>query len=823
MKRLLALALALASVVQAQTYYEKSTVPPKSQFYVTSYGAKCNGTAKDTTGIRAAAAAITAAGGGEMVLPSATCVLDNTVTLSSNTTVSGYGGTLSVPFSGWQGALAQQAFILAASASNVTIRGVNFQYDNSASGNCEMIQLFSTNSHVLLTDNTANWCGDFVANIGASDVIITNNRVYNAQNSCFDSWHGAQNVVIASNICTTTRSATTGVFFTGYHNPGPTGDLNKGMTVVGNIFTIGGSASVGIEVNGNPGVSGTGDCTSGTSTDDRGVIADNVFYGPSGLAGYGILIRFCANNWDVHDNQIYSDGTVQNDPAIAAYTIGTNVHIHHNQVYNWDNENAGSTRGQFANSTVGGSITFNECYSCGATLIGLTDATTMIVGNDTGTGILSIPASASYPAIVSSGAISVGADWQLKWTGRGILTSPGTANIHLGDVNSATPVDQILSSQGSRNGTDVDVAGANLTLASGAGTGAATGSVMNLSTPEPTTTGSTGQTATSRLRLSSGEMRIPSDEKFDWNARDILTSPAAGKLQMGDADAASPVNQTLQVQSSRGGTDSDTAGANLIVQSGLGTGSATGSTVIVKTPNPGSTGTTAETAVNALSMSATAISIGNATSNPTLTFLGSGALSGTPLTNYLASPAAIGGTVAAAVTGTTVAATTKYTKGVTVLCSFAAASPTTHTGDTVETNLAICTLPQSVVPSQSLLRVTVNWYRSATTTNNVTFRIRDSSVSGTISAGNAYSNSITTSGAVQSVNTVLLWATATNAQLSPAGAGSLLTTTSASAPSTSGNQDRSAAATYLNFSCQNVTSSGDTCGIYAYTVELLAP
>lgn len=66
-------------------------------------------------------------------------------------------------------------------------------------------------------------------------------------------------------------------------------------------------------------------------------------------------------------------------------------------------------------------------------------------------------------------------------------------------------------------------------------------------------------------------------------------------------------------------------------------------------------------AVNAISItrSGAAISsivLGNATNNPTFSFLGSGAISGTPITSLFASPPAIGGSAAAAGSFTTLAA-----------------------------------------------------------------------------------------------------------------------------------------------------------------------
>lgn len=84
---------------------------------------------------------------------------------------------------------------------------------------------------------------------------------------------------------------------------------------------------------------------------------------------------------------------------------------------------------------------------------------------------------------------------------------------------------------------------------------------------------------------------------------------AAATLQLGAADAAAPVAQTLQVQGSRGGTDTDVAGANLVIRPGAGTGSAAGSTVTIQTPAVGSTGTTAQTQTSRLVASAKGINI----------------------------------------------------------------------------------------------------------------------------------------------------------------------------------------------------------------------
>jgi hypothetical protein len=173
------------------------------------------------------------------------------------------------------------------------------------------------------------------------------------------------------------------------------------------------------------------------------------------------------------------------------------------------------------------------------------------------------------------------------------------------------------------------------------------------------------------------------------------------------------------------------------------------------------------------------------------------------------------------ISGATVTPSVKYAKGTTTLCSSALVSPTTHTGDTNEFNLAVCTIPANVIPQYGLLRITALWYRSATTTNTVTFTLRDSATSGTVAAGNTYNAAINTSSSVSYTATWLMWHTATNAELVPFAAGNGLTTTNNSAPST-GSIDRTATS-YLNFNCKDTTSSSDTCGIYAYTVELISP
>lgn len=67
-----------------------------------------------------------------------------------------------------------------------------------------------------------------------------------------------------------------------------------------------------------------------------------------------------------------------------------------------------------------------------------------------------------------------------------------------------------------------------------------------------------------------------------FSGRGILTSPAAGGVQLGNADAASPVAQTLSAQSVVAG-NTNTAGANSIIRGSLSNGSGVGGTITIQT------------------------------------------------------------------------------------------------------------------------------------------------------------------------------------------------------------------------------------------------
>lgn len=84
----------------------------------------------------------------------------------------------------------------------------------------------------------------------------------------------------------------------------------------------------------------------------------------------------------------------------------------------------------------------------------------------------------------------------------------------------------------------------------------------------------------------------------------FLSRSAAAVLQIGAANAASPVNQSLRAQGSRGGTDTNVAGGSLTVYSGLGTGTATPSELIFQTGVVQASGTTQHTLTDAAKITA---------------------------------------------------------------------------------------------------------------------------------------------------------------------------------------------------------------------------
>ena len=119
-----------------------------------------------------------------------------------------------------------------------------------------------------------------------------------------------------------------------------------------------------------------------------------------------------------------------------------------------------------------------------------------------------------------------------------------------------------------------------------------------------------------RASIGANGVRLISGAVVDWSSNAngpatanvdlILRRRGAANLQLGAADAAAPVAQTLSVQSVVGGT-SNTAGANLTITGSQGTGTGAGGSIIFQVAPAGSAGTAQNALVNVLTIAPTGV------------------------------------------------------------------------------------------------------------------------------------------------------------------------------------------------------------------------
>lgn len=101
----------------------------------------------------------------------------------------------------------------------------------------------------------------------------------------------------------------------------------------------------------------------------------------------------------------------------------------------------------------------------------------------------------------------------------------------------------------------------------------------------------TGNIALNGQIVATGSIFAGASSLITFNTRGVLTSPAVGTIQFGQADAAAPVAQTIMVQNVVSGT-SNTAGANTIVNLSVGTGTGIGGNLIINGAPHSTTGST---------------------------------------------------------------------------------------------------------------------------------------------------------------------------------------------------------------------------------------
>lgn len=101
--------------------------------------------------------------------------------------------------------------------------------------------------------------------------------------------------------------------------------------------------------------------------------------------------------------------------------------------------------------------------------------------------------------------------------------------------------------------------------------------------------------------VSTNGIQVNNTGNFNWNGRGIFTSTGTGNFQHGNADAASPVAQTITMQSVVAGT-TNTAGVNSTFQASVSTGSGASGDFIFQTGGTGAGATAQNTQVTALTI-----------------------------------------------------------------------------------------------------------------------------------------------------------------------------------------------------------------------------
>jgi hypothetical protein len=110
-----------------------------------------------------------------------------------------------------------------------------------------------------------------------------------------------------------------------------------------------------------------------------------------------------------------------------------------------------------------------------------------------------------------------------------------------------------------------------------------------------------------RARIDCGSFSMGTGDPRSIAADCFITRAGARTFQLGAADSATPLGQKIQVQGARGGTDTNTAGGTLVIASGMGTGTGTVSTIQFGVPVLGSSGTTSQLMLAALSISSSLV------------------------------------------------------------------------------------------------------------------------------------------------------------------------------------------------------------------------
>ena len=219
---------------------------------------------------------------------------------------------------------------------------------------------------------------------------------------------------------------------------------------------------------------------------------------------------------------------------------------------------------------------------------GVANSTTLTFpgGNDTAAGLATVQTFSAANIFSAAGAASTPA---VKVTGTP-FAGTGTTSFPLVYVqDAAATASTVLSTTGTALGVNAHTGVGNLVdfMLDGV-------SELKVSSAGTVTSGGT--------IVSGNGVTVAAAGALSWSGRGIMSSPVAGTVKLGNADAAAPVAQTLAVQNVVSGT-SNTAGSNLTISGSVGTGTGAGGDIIVKTAKAGTTGTTQNTGATVFTFS----------------------------------------------------------------------------------------------------------------------------------------------------------------------------------------------------------------------------
>ncbi len=175
-------------------------------------------------------------------------------------------------------------------------------------------------------------------------------------------------------------------------------------------------------------------------------------------------------------------------------------------------------------------------------------------------------------------------------------------------------------------GVNTNSAGGIYTFGSGLGVVGATSLALGGATIGPDALGVTGSVSIS------GNTVLGSTARLGWSDA-FFTRNGSASIQIGGADSAAPVAQTLSAQSVVAGT-TNTAGANLTIKGSAGTGTGAGGSILFQYAAAGTTGSAQNAPVTALTLTgAGKLNVGDGTQSFIDTTTGKASFYGVQVTN----------------------------------------------------------------------------------------------------------------------------------------------------------------------------------------------